>query len=176
MNKLFLLLFLSFFSRTPILCQSYLGYVNVSTELIDTNNTQIKHIPKGEAVFIVSLETQHGNYNVVHIKSNKEGFVSRKNVTIERVIPQTESNVFSSVKTSDVKDPILKIHNSSKFPLIIKIDNVFYEINGKEKKAIHLKKGRHYYRVSSPYMEPYYGTETLDDFHLYEWEFYIGDM
>jgi hypothetical protein len=168
----YFILFLTF----QTYCQSYLGYVNTTSELIDTNNRQIKHIPKGDAVFIISLDLQFGHYNVVHINSSKEGFLPRKNIIIERVIPQTESNVFNSIKKSEIKDPILKIFNSSKYAMILKIDNIFYEINAKEKKAIHLTKGRHYYRVSSPYMEPYYGTETLDDFHLYEWEFYIGDM
>ena len=160
----------------PAFCQSYLGYVNVGCELIDTNYREIKHIPKGDAVFIISLDIQFGHYNIVHINSSKEGFLPRRNVIIERVIPQTESNVFNAIKKSEIKNPILKIMNSSKYAMILKIDNMFYEINAKEKKAIHLTKGRHYYRVSSPYMEPYYGTEILDEFHLYEWEFYIGDM
>ena len=114
--------------------QSYLGYVDSGTELIDTNNRQIKHIPKGDAVFIISLDLQFGHYNVVHINSSKEGFLPRKNVIIERVIPQTESNVFNSIKKSEIKDPILKIMNSSKYAMILKIDNIFYEINAKEKK------------------------------------------
>lgn len=176
MAKVYFTFLFFLFLSSHSFCQSYLGYVNTGSELIDSNNRQIKHIPKGDAVFIISLDIQFGHYNVVHIKSSKEGFLPRKNILIERVIPQTESNVFNSIKKSDVKDPILKVMNGSKYGLILKIDNIFYEINPKEKKAIHLTKGRHYYRVSSPYMEPYYGTETLDEFHLYEWEFYIGDM
>jgi hypothetical protein len=176
MNKVYFTIFIIQFLVFNSFCQSYLGYVNNGCELIDTNNRQIKHIPKGDAVFIISLDLQFGHYNVVHIKSSKEGFLPRKNIIIERVIPQTESNVFNSIKKSDIKNPILKIMNSSKYAMILKIDNNFYEINPKEKKAIHLTKGRHYYRVSSPYMEPYYGTEILDEFHLYEWEFYIADM
>jgi hypothetical protein len=156
--------------------QSYLGYISKATELIDTNRTIVKHLPKGDAVFLISLELQEGYYNIVHIKSNKEGFIPRKDVVIERVIPQTEGNVFTSIKTSDVKDPIIKVFNNSKYAMTVKINDVLYELQAKEKRAIHLKNGRLYYRVSSQYIEPYYGTEIIENFHLYEWEFYIADL
>ncbi len=156
--------------------QSYLGYIGKSTELIDTNRAIIKHLPKGDAVFLTSLELQEGHYNIVHIKSNKEGFIPRKDVVIERVIPQTEGNVFTSIKTSDVKDPIIKVFNNSKYGMTVKINSVLYELQPKEKRTIHLKNGRLYYRVSCQYIEPYYGTELIENFHLYEWEFYIADL
>lgn len=175
--KLFLVHILIFITaHTLCNAQSYLAYANESMDLIDTNYATIKHIPKGDALFLVSLENAHGYYNVIHIKSNKEGFVPRKHIQIERVIPQIEENIFTSVQTSDAKDPILKVYNNSKMPMILKINNVHYDVAPKERKNIHLKKGRFYYRVSTSNVEPYYGTETLDDFRLYEWEFYIGDM
>jgi hypothetical protein len=156
--------------------QSYLGYSTQNTELIDSVYNTIRTVGKGDALFIISLEAQHGHYNVIHIKSNKEGFIPRKNVVLERVVPQTEDNIFSSIKKSEVKDPIIKIHNASKLALTIKLNNTLYEVNPKDRTTIHLKAGKYYFRVSNPDIAPYYGTEDLDEYKLYEWEFYIGDM
>ncbi len=177
MKWLAYLLFFLFFSF-PILShsQSYLGYATQHVDLIDSNYTTIKTVAKGDALFVISLDVQQGHYNVIHIKSNKEGFIPRKNVALERVVPQIEENIFSSIKQSDVKDPIIKVYNNSKMALTIKLNNTFYEINPKDRTTIHLKAGRYYFRVSNPDMDPYYGSEVLDDYKLYEWEFYIGEM
>lgn len=156
--------------------QSYLGYANQQTDLIDTLNRPIRSITKGDALFVISLDAQFGHYNVVHIKSNKEGFIPRKCISLERVVPQTEDNIFSSIKTSEVKDPVIKIFNSSRIPISVKLNNTIYDINPKERTTIHLKAGKYYYRVSNPAIEPYYGSEEVDEYKLYEWEFYIGDM
>lgn len=156
--------------------QSYLGYVNHPTELIDTLYKPIRSVSKGDALFVISLDSQFGHYNVVHIKSNKEGFIPRKHVSLERVVPQTEDNIFSSIKKSEVRDPVIKIFNSSRIPISVKLNNTIYDISPKERTTIHLKAGRYYYRVSNPEIEPYYGSEELDEYKLYEWEFYIGDM
>ena len=156
--------------------QSYLGYSNQISELVDTNYRSIRNIAKGDALFLISIETQQGYYNVIHIKSNKEGFILRKHVQIERVVPQVEENIFTSINKSEVKDPIIKVKNSSKQVLTIKLNNNLFEIAPKEKRTIHLNPGKYYYRVSSQDIQPYYGEESLDNFHLYEWEFYIADM
>ena len=174
MLRLFSIILL-FFSLS-VYSQSYLGYSNQISDLVDTNYTSIKHIAKGDALFLITIENQVGYYNVIHIKSNKEGFSPRKHVQIERVVPQTEKNIFTSVIKSEVKDPIVKVRNSSKQVLILKLNNSIIEIAPKEKRTLHLNQGKYYYRVSSQDIEPYYGVENIDNFHLYEWDFYIGDM
>ena len=170
--------FCLFFLFLPLthFSQSYLGYSTQHTELIDSTYATIRTVAKGDGLFIISLEAQHGYYSVIHIKSNKEGFIPRKNVVLERVVPQVEENIFSSIKQSDVRDPIIKISNTSKIAMTVKLNNTLYEIQPKEKRTIHLKTGKYYFRVSTPDIAPYYGSEELDEFKLYEWEFYIGDI
>lgn len=177
MKQRILFAFLLFFlSVTFAFSQSYLGYSILNTDLIDTTYKPIKHITKGDALFVISLEAQQGHYNVIHIKSNTEGFIPRKNVMLERVVPQTEENLFSTIKQSEVRDPIVKVFNNSKAGMTVKLNDTLYEIRPKEKTTIHLKPGKYYYRISTADINPYYGTEILDEYKLYEWEFYIGEM
>jgi hypothetical protein len=153
--------------------QSYIGYLKKETNLIDRNKTVIEVIKKGEAVFIHSLPLSSEFYLVNHINTNNEGFVSAKNIYhLEEVIEDTAAS-FSKISLSDKKYPIIRIRNSTHSNLKIKINCINYEIESKNEILIPLEKGTFTYVVTGANMHPHYGKEALEEFKMYDWDFYI---
>lgn len=172
-SKFILLIVTCILMYTTCHSQAYLGYVKKEVSLLDSNNVEIEKIKRGEMVFIHSAPKKASTYHVNRISTNAEGMVPAKNVyLLEEAIENTQS-AFNSIKSSDKKDPIIKVHNSTHAVIKLRIDNKKYEIQPKEDAMISLTKGKYNYVVTSADMLPHYGRETLDEFYMYEWEFYI---
>ncbi len=152
--------------------QSYMGYTRKATSLFDSTHTQLELIEKGEAVFIFSKEKNSKHYFINHIRTNKEGFILKKEVIVtEKALDITEHN-FSTIKESEEKEPIISVKNSLNETLTLKINSIKYEIAPKESQIIRLKQGRFTFVVTSPGMLPHYGREIMEEFKRYEWDFY----
>jgi hypothetical protein len=153
--------------------QSFMGYVKRETPLLDSNNAVIEVIKRGEIVFVFSKDPKATTLHVNHVRTNKDGNLPQKSIYILEEAVESGDMVFSSIKKSDQKDPIIKIHNSSNQDMRLSIDGKKHHINSKHTLEVSLKAGRHNYVVTAADMHPHFGKETVEEFKMYEWEFYL---
>ncbi len=157
--------------------QSYLGYVTNEVNFraeANTNCVIISSLPRGTALFVISLEKDNGYYQVLDIETNKEGYVHSNYVKLDKMLPKNEQGIFNPVgKTSSVK-PIIKIHNNTSLLLTLKLNNEFYTFSPQERKTLTLSSGSYTYRASVPGVLPDYGTENMLSNYEYEWGFYVS--
>jgi hypothetical protein len=159
--------------NNSLLAQSYIGYLKKETTLTDSNMVAIKVLRRGDAVFIHSKPANAEFYHINHINTNNEGLVPSKNVYFIEEVIEDSSSTFATVKSSDKKDPIIHVKNSTNAPLKIKIENKNHVIEPKKEAFIHIKKGIHYYTVTGADMHPHYNKESFEEFKMYEWDFYL---
>ena len=152
--------------------QSFMGYVKHETPLLDSNNVVIEVIKRGESVFVFSKDPKSTTSHVNHIRTNKDGNLPQKSIYILEEAIETGDMVFSSIKDSDKKDPIIRVSNDMKETIKLSIDGKKHVIHAKQKIDIVLKAGRHSYVVTAAEIHPHFGKETVVDFKVYEWEFY----
>lgn len=161
-------------SSSTMIAQNYLAYTKTHLYLLDSTNAEIKHIEKGDAVFIESEHPRHGKYKVTHLKSKKDGFISKHDVKIYKEVAASEkSNLVS--KNSEVRDPIVEIHNSSRQVMTIKFDDVEFEMQPHETHTLKVTKGNYYYKVYADGMDAHYDYAKLQEFKKYDWDFYVDE-
>jgi len=157
------------------MAQSYIAYTTAPVYLTDsTGHHHVDHTGKGDAVILPSLEHKHGMYRAIHIKNKKEGFINVHDITIEKSIPVSESDVFGSVANSDVKDPIIKIHNKSKKMMTIYFNQEKFDLEPQQVTTIRIKAGKYHSKVIIPDVDPIYCYDTLEDYKLYDWNYFVG--
>lgn len=166
------LLLVTMLNTAFVFSQTHLGHSKHASVLRDSLSSPIINIEKGDALFIESDRPTNGLYKVVHLLTEKAGYIKAEDVKLDKKF-DTEST-FKSIK-SEEKDPTLKIHNNSVQPMYLKISGEEHLLAPNKITSIKLSKGKYYYQVSSPSVEHHYGHETVEEYKLYEWEFYVGD-
>ena len=164
------LVFLLILQSVFVFSQTHLGHSKHSTILQDSLSSSLINIEKGDALFIESDKPTNGLYKVVHLQTEKVGYMKAEDVKFDKKF-DTEST-FKSIK-SEEKDPTLKIHNNTGQPISLKIAGKEHLLVPHETSNIKLSKGKYYYQVSSPGFDHHYGHEAVEEYKLYEWEFYV---
>ncbi len=154
--------------------QTYLAYAKQSVIMVDSNRARVRHIEKGDAFYLLSDKKYHGYFRVVQIKTHQEGFVSARKVIVEGEIPLTQVGT-GNYTISEVQNPELVIRNGTHALMTVKIGEHEYDVPPHQTKAMHLSKGKYYYRVMVPEIDHYYGVEVLEEYKRYEWEFYLDE-
>ena len=174
MLKTIQLLSIGFFLSYSCVAQSYLGYTVCPTYLTDSlAHHHIAHTGKGDALILPSLEHKHGLYKVIHVKSKKEGFVSVHDLTIEKNLPNSQSDLMASLDNSDIKDPVIKIHNKSKKIMTVVLNQDKYDIEPHETATLHVKAGKYHSKVLITNTDPIYNFDVLENFKLYDWNYFV---
>ena len=161
-------------SSSTIIAQNYLAYTKTHLYLLDSNNAETKHIEKGDAVFIESEHPKHGKYKVTHLKTRKTGFVHKHDVKIYKEVAEGDKPTLIG-KNSEVKDPIIEIHNSSRQTLTLKFDDVEFEMQPHETHTLKVTKGNYYYKVYADGIDAHYDFAKLSEFKKYDWDFYVDE-
>jgi hypothetical protein len=161
-------------SYSGLWAKTYLAYAKQPIAMVDSNHAPIKHIEKGDALYVLSDKHYHGQLRVVHVKTHSEGFIPAHEVLIEKEISFMEL-MSGNFTHSEVQNPELVIRNSTHADMMIKIGEHEYALKPHEIKSIHLSKGKYYYRVIIPEIEHYYGIEVLDEYKRYDWDFYVEE-
>lgn len=174
MFKAIQLLFISFALSTGCLAQAYIGYTVGPIYLSDSlGHHQVAHTGKGDAIILPSLAHQHGKYKVIHVKSKKEGFVNVHDITIEKSLPNSDSDIMASLTNSEVKDPVIKVHNKSKQPMVILLNQEKYQIEAHQTATIQVKAGKYHSKVLIANTEPIYCFDNLEDYKMYDWNYFV---
>ena len=167
---LFLLIALSGFS------QSYLGRVTIQVNFRTGPGTDyeiINSLKPGTQIFIVSVDTENDFYNIIDIKTDKEGYIHKSFIKLERLIEKNESGLFTPSGKTSTYNPEIEIFNNTSKTLTLKLNNEVYSFSPRQKKRITLSPGDCSYRASAPGVIPNIGTENMESNMNYTWQFYI---
>jgi len=156
--------------------QSYLGWITskvIFREEPSTDASIIGSLNPGTQIFIVSLDTEDEFYNIIDIKTNTEGYVSKKFVKIGKLLKENEEGIFTPNGQSSSYNPELEIYNNTKLNLTLKLNSEMYAFYPQEKRTLTVSPGTISYRASAPGVIPDFGTETIQSNMNYTWQFYI---
>lgn len=173
MKKEWAILLLSIGGSGSLSAQNYLAYSKASTMLLDSGHVTIQHVEKGDVLILETKKPLVGYVAATHMRTKQRGLLPSHHVKVERSIDGIDSMV--SLRSDEIKDPILKIHNSSKHPMVFKMAGQEIELEPNEQKRIQVKAGKSYYKVSAHDVDYHYGSEVLEEYRQYEWEFYIEE-
>ena len=175
MKRIILLSILLYFSSLSF-SQSYLGLITSKAFLREKPSTDasvIGSLMKGSQIFIVSIDSDNEYYNVIDIKTNKEGYVKKKYVKIGKLLKENEQGIFTPNGRSSTYDPEIEIFNNTSIILTLKLNSQIYSFDPHEKRTLTVTSGSVSYRASAPGVIPNFGSESIEGNHSYSWEFYI---
>jgi Bacterial SH3 domain len=156
--------------------QSYLGTVTKQANFREGAGKEydvIGSLKTGSQIFIVSLETENDFYNIIDIRTNKEGYIHKSFVKVGKQIKENDQAVFSSSGETTSYNPEVEVFNNTNLTLTLKLNSASYSFNPKEKRTLTIEPGSISYRASAPGIIPNIGTQNLQSNQGYTWQFYI---
>ena len=171
----FIIIILLFFSNC-IYSQSYLGIITKQVNFREgsgSNYEIICSLKPNTQIFISSLNTDGDFYNIIDIKTNKEGYVHKSYVKVGQIVSKSNESVFTPNGETSTYESEIKIHNNTAITLTLKMNADLYYFNPQETKNISITPGEYDFRASAPGVIPNFGTERLKSNQSYSWEFYI---
>ena len=156
--------------------QSYLGTITKQVNFREGAGKEydvIGSMKPGSQIFIVSLETENDFYNIIDIRTNKEGYVHKSFVKVGKQIKENDQAVFSSSGETTSYNPEVEVFNNTNLTLTLKLNSETYSFNPKEKRTLTIEPGSVSYRASAPGIIPNIGTQNLQSNQGYTWQFYI---
>ena len=173
-KNLFLALFLLLTSIG--FSQSYLGWVTKQVNFRQGPGTDygvISSLKSGTQIFIVSLETENGFYNIIDITNDREGYIHKSFVKLGDIIERNERGMFIPSGKTATYNPEIEVFNNTSLTLTLKLNNDAYNFSPRQKRTIVLSPGACNYRASAPGVIPNIGTEYMESNMGYTWQFYI---
>jgi hypothetical protein len=173
--KLILVLLIALISNQG-LAQSRLGWTTQKVNFRSGPGTEfsiISSLSAGQQIFIISTESENDFYNIIDIKSNKEGYIHKSFVKLGKIVEEQQGGLFESSGSSVNYSPEAEIFNNTDIELTLKINSTAYYFAPHQKKTITLSPGNSSYRASAPGVIPYIGNEYLQSNMKYTWQFYI---
>jgi uncharacterized protein YgiM (DUF1202 family) len=158
------------------LAQSRLGWTTQKVNFRSGPGTEfsiISSLSAGQQIFIISTESEDDFYNIIDIKSNKEGYIHKSFVKLGKIVEEQQGGLFESSGSSVNYSPEAEIFNNTDIELTLKINSTAYYFAPHQKKTITLSPGNSSYRASAPGVIPYIGNEYLQSNMKYTWQFYI---
>jgi uncharacterized protein YgiM (DUF1202 family) len=156
--------------------QSYLGWVTKQVNFRQGPGTDygvISSLKPGTQIFIISLETENGFYNIIDIANDKEGYIHKSFVKLGDIIERNERGMFVPSGKTSTYNPEIEIFNNTSLTLTLKLNNETYSFSPRQKRTIVLSPGTCNYRASAPGVIPNIGTEYMESNVGYTWQFYI---
>lgn len=165
-----------FFFSVSAFGQSYLGSISNQVNFREGPGTAykvIKALKQGAQVFIISSFSENEFYNIIDIESNKEGYVHKSYITIEKELPKNSEGIFNPNGSIDTYNAQLEIFNNTSKTLTLRLNKEVFTFRAKEKKTLSVTPGNYDYIASAPSVMPDYGNESVNSNSAYTWEFYI---
>lgn len=175
-KRILFFLFVLLFTGLTSFAQSYLGSITKQVNFREgpgTDYNVISSLKAGTQIFIVSLETENDFYDIIDIRTNKEGYVHKSFIKIGKQVKENDPGVFTPSGETTSYNPEVEVFNNTNLTLTLKLDAESYSFSPKEKRTITLSPGAISYRASAPGVIPNIGTEHLKSNEGYTWQFYI---
>ena len=176
MNRKLLFILTLLIISSNLYSQSYLGWVKKKTSLREepsSSSTLLLTLNTGAQIYIESLETINGFYNVIDIETNTEGYIAESNVKIGEVVEKSKERLFSPSGKIAAYDPEVEIFNNTSLDLTLKLNETVYKFSPQEKYTLKLSSGFYEFRASAPGVIPVSGNDNLESNMGYNWEFYV---
>ena len=173
--KKIILIFLLLVSN-GLLSQSYLGTIIKQVNFREgpaTDYGVISSLKSGTLIFIISLEMENDFYNIIDIKTDKEGYIHKSFVKIGEIVEKNDRGMFTPSGKTSTYNPEIEIFNNTSMTLTLKLNSETYSFSPKQKRTITLSPGTYNYRASAPGVIPNIGTEYMESNMGYTWQFYI---
>ena len=127
-----------------LLSQSYLGTITKQVNFREgpgSDYSIISSLKPGTQIFIASLETDDDFYNVIAIKSNKEGYVHKNYVKVGRMVSRSTESVFTPDGETSTYESEIRIYNNTSRTLTLKMNADLYYFSPQETKNISIVPG-----------------------------------
>jgi hypothetical protein len=174
--RILLLLFIVFTNLDGAFGQSYLGWITKQVNFRQgpgPNYGVISSLQPGTQIFIASLVTENDFYNIIHIETDKEGFVHKSFVRVGEVVELNEESLFTPTGKSSSINPAIEVYNNTSLTLSLKMNNETFTFTPHETRKVIVQPGSCNYRASAPGVIPYIGADYLSGNTDYSWQFYI---
>jgi hypothetical protein len=159
--------------------QSYLGWANQAANLRSgpgTNYEILRTLPAGSQLFIYSLIGENNFYRVKDIATDTDGYISSSLIELGQIITGNDpaESPFEAIGRSTTNNPQIQIFNNTNLILTLTLNNERHVFRSQETRTISVAPGRYNYMASAPGVIPYFGNDTLQNYYIYSWTFYIG--
>jgi hypothetical protein len=138
-----------------------------------TTSAAIATVPRGSALALVNRTKNGPFYNVIHIQSGKEGWVSATDVRAFLTKNKKQQSLFQASRTRGNQNPEVVIANKTVKEMNLKIGETRFVIPANTKKAVVLPAGSHAYYASAPGVMPAFGSRAFEKGYSYTWSFSI---
>jgi hypothetical protein len=130
-------------------------------------------IPKGDLVVLLGQGTVGGWFNVIHVKSNQEGWIHTSVILAYYTKNRKPNLTIPGRNTNNYKSPALEVKNDSDKTMTLKLGEVRYVFYPRESKTVTLIPGRYSFHASAPNVIPDFGEQNFESGYIYTWRFYI---
>lgn len=173
--KHFQILFFILFTGT-IFSQSYLGFITKQVNFRAGPGSDyeiISSLKPGTQIFISSLEADDDFYNIIDIKTDKEGYVHKSFVKVDKIVSEGDGSFIAANGEATGNDTEVNVFNNTTRTMTLKLNSEVYKFDPKETKNIVLTPGDYSFRASAPNVVPSIGTKNFKINGAYKWQFYI---
>jgi uncharacterized protein YgiM (DUF1202 family) len=156
--------------------QSYLGTITKQVNFRQGPSSDyeiISSLKPGTQVFISSIEIEDDFYNIIDIKSDKEGYVHKSFVKVGKLISKSDGGFIQETGNSTTDNAEANIFNNTNITMTLKLNSEVYKFMPKETKNIVLTPGDYSFRASAPNVIPNVGVKNFKINGAYNWQFYI---
>lgn len=159
-----------------IFSQSYLGFITKQVNFRAGPGSDyeiISSLKPGTQIFISSLEADDDFYNIIDIKTDKEGYVHKSFVKVGKIISESDGSFIAASGESSGDDTEVNVFNNTNITMTLKLNTEAYRFNPQETKNIVLTPGDYSFRASAPGVVPSIGIKNFKINGAYKWQFYI---
>ena len=176
--KIVVLSFLLVCAHLSVVGQAYLGRISCPTTVNMRNGPGkdydvVKSLKNGTQVFVSSRDDDNGFYNVIDIRTNREGYVHKSFIRLGQIVEARTDGIFNRQGESSSEESELEVYNRSSKQLTLKLNTASYSFAPYQRKTISLPAASYSFRASAPGVIPYIGSDRIDAGGNYSWEFYI---
>lgn len=157
--------------------QSSIGTVNEFSNLREGPGLEFESdlvVNPGATLFIFPIDSTKEFYNVVHIKSGKEGWIKKSLVKITNEIEKSKGHFMASKNKIVSEQSEAHIFNNTDESLKIKLGSVTYTLAPHQKRNIQIAAGKAEYFAYVAGVTPTTGDHIFEPATRYEWQFYMG--
>jgi hypothetical protein len=139
----------------------------------DVSSLAIIEIPKGDLVVLLDRVPVGPWYNVIHVKSNQEGWIHNNTIITNFTKNRKPQITIPGRSTGSYKNPTVEIKNDSDKTMTLKLGETRYSFAPNESRSITLTPGKINFHASAPSIIPNFGEQNFELGHIYTWRFYI---
>jgi hypothetical protein len=139
----------------------------------DSTSAQIRKVTDHDTLVLVDREPQHGWYDVIDVRSGKDGWVSENDVRISLTKHPIPEAKFSEEYVGSDAAPDVVVANQTNVDLSLKIAETHYTIPPRSQLPVVLASGTFSYFATEPGVIPAMGSQEFERGHKYTWRFWV---